>query len=152
MLAKVLFVPSARLMGINVRLLSTKLTDDPLVLTKEVNDKGLLILNRPSALNAATFEMIENITDTLIKWKDTKSLIIVRGNGGKAFCAGGDVKEIAESAEVGTRFAKIEYSMSHMIRNFKIPYVALIDGITMGGGVGIVKNIVILFDLKIKIY
>lgn len=143
MLAKVLFMPSARLLGINFRLLSTKLTDDPLVLTKEVNDKGLLILNRPSALNAASLEMIENITDTLIKWKDTKSLIIVRGNGGKAFCAGGDVKEIAESAEVGTKLAKIEYSMSHMIRNFKIPYVALIDGITMGGGVGIVKYIVI---------
>lgn len=77
----VLSVQSARLLAVNARLISTNWTDNQLVLTKEVNDKGLLMLNRPSALNAANIEMIEHISDTLKKWKDTKSLIIVRGNG-----------------------------------------------------------------------
>lgn len=74
-------VQPARLLGINVRFTSSNFADSQLILTKEINDKGLLILNRPNALNATTFEMIEHIADTLKQWQDTKSLIVVRGNG-----------------------------------------------------------------------
>lgn len=66
-------------------------------------------------------------------------MIIVKGAGGKAFCAGGDVRTIveADTPDVGRKFFGTEYVMNHTIGNLKIPYVALIDGITMGGGVGI---------------
>lgn len=138
MLVKTVFVRPIRLLRSNLRLFSTNVPENAFLLTKEVGDKGLLILNRPKALNAASIEMIEKLADTLNGWKESKSLVIVRGNGGKAFCAGGDVRCIAESeSSYGVKFAKIEYSMNHMIRNLKIPYVALMDGITMGGGVGI---------------
>lgn len=138
MLVKNLFVQPIRLLGNNVRLMSTKIPENQLVLTKEVKDKGLLILNRPKALNAASIEMLEMLADTLNDWKESKSLIVVRGNGGKAFCAGGDVRTIVQSdMSYGVKLSKIEYSMNYLIGNLKLPYVALIDGIVMGGGVGI---------------
>lgn len=138
MLVKNLVMQPVRLLASNARLMSTKIPENQLVLTKEVNDKGLVILNRPAALNAASFEMLEQLADTLNRWKDSKSLIIVRGNGNKAFCAGGDVRTIVTSdISYGVKFSRVEYSMNHMIGNMKIPYVSLIDGIVMGGGVGI---------------
>lgn len=138
MLVKNLLAQPVRLLISNGRFMATKSSHSDCVLTKEVGDRGLLILNRPKALNAASIEMLTRIADTLNDWKDKKSLIVVRGNGGKAFCAGGDVRAIAESPfSYGSTFSKIEYSMNHLIGNLKIPYIALIDGITMGGGVGI---------------
>lgn len=110
-----------------------------LVLAEEVGDKGILTLNRPKALNAINYEMVHKLTRVLDKWHNTKSLIIVKGTGGKAFCAGGDVRTIveADTPEVGKTFFGTEYVMNHTIGNLQIPYVAFIDGITMGGGVGI---------------
>lgn len=109
------------------------------VLAHEIGDKCILTLNRPKALNSGNFEMVQKINAALDNWKDTKSLIIIKGAGGKAFCAGGDVKTIveADTPEVGKKFFGTEYVMNYKIGTLKIPYVALIDGITMGGGVGL---------------
>ncbi|XP_031625284.1 3-hydroxyisobutyryl-CoA hydrolase, mitochondrial isoform X2 [Contarinia nasturtii] len=141
MISKLLSRPICSLLRSNTRLMATakEIPTTDLVLAEDVGDKGVLILNRPKALNSANFEMVDKFARVLDKWHNTKSLIIVKGAGGKAFCAGGDVKTIveADTADVGKKFFGTEYVMNHMIGNLQIPYVALIDGITMGGGVGI---------------
>lgn len=118
---------------------ATGLPSTDFVLCEEINGKGLAILNRPKALNATNYEMVEKFSAAIKKWQNTMSLIVVKGAGEKAFCAGGDVRSIVEAGtpDVGRKFFGTEYTMNHMIGNLKIPYVALIDGITMGGGVGI---------------
>lgn len=131
----------SKLLRSNIRQMATatELPVTDLVLTEEIGDKGIIILNRPKALNSGNYEMVNKIAVALDIWKDTKSLIIVKGAGGKAFCAGGDVKSIveADTPEVGKKFFGTEYVMNYNIGTLKIPYVALIDGITMGGGVGL---------------
>lgn len=113
------------------------------VLFEVKNDVGLITLNRPKALNALNSSMVKKIKPKLKEYESQVRMVIVQGAGDKAFCAGGDVKSIAESGvgaksfEIGTSFFKNEYSMNSLIGNYKIPYISLIDGITMGGGVGI---------------
>lgn len=120
------------------RLLTTQFSVKRDILTKEVNKNGLIIINRPEKLNVVDLAMIENLGIVLNEWKNTKSLIIIRGNGNKAFCAGGDVKDIAElGAAHGMRIAKANLLNKHLIRNLNVPYVALMDGITMGTGLGL---------------
>lgn len=109
------------------------------VLSEEINDKGVLTLNRPKALNAVNYEMVEKVHDQLSQWQKTKTLILIKGAGEKSFCAGGDVRSLVEASDpsLGRNFFRTEYITNHMIGTLKIPYVALIDGITMGGGVGL---------------
>lgn len=122
------------------RHLSTVMDD---VLFEVKNNVGIITLNRPKALNALNTSMVKKITPKLKEYESQVRLVIVEGAGGKAFCAGGDVKSITEngvsttSLEKGTTFFKHEYSMNSLIGKYKIPYITLIDGITMGGGVGI---------------
>lgn len=139
MLVKHFLASSVHLLKFNVRFMSVIHASNKVLLTKEVNNNGLMILNRPDVLNAANVEMLEQMSKILNNWKNTKSLIIVRGNGGSAFCAGGDVRAIvADNNDLyGRKFSRIEYVMNHVIANLKIPYVALIDGIVMGAGVGL---------------
>lgn len=141
MIGKVLLRPLSSVLRNNTRLMATATgsADTDLVLAEDFGDKGVITLNRPKALNAANYEMVDKIRTYIGKWQNTKSMILVKGSGGKAFCAGGDVRTIveAETSEVGKQFFGTEYVMNHMIGNLKIPYVAFIDGITMGGGVGL---------------
>lgn len=141
MIVKLMLRSVSSILRNNTRMMASTagLPASDLVLAEEVGDKGILTLNRPKALNAANFEMVNKFAAAIDKWHNTKSMIIVKGAGGKAFCAGGDVRTIveADSPDVGRKFFGTEYVMNHMIGNLKIPYVALIDGITMGGGVGI---------------
>lgn len=99
----------------------------------------MIILNRPKALNAINLEMIRKIYKHLIKCETTKSLVIIKGTGEKSFCAGGDVRAVVEAgaSEESKCFFRVEYTTNALIGNYKIPYIALIDGITMGGGVGL---------------
>lgn len=108
------------------------------VLTAEINNKGILTLNRPKILNAANHEMAQKVFIALNKWQTTKSMIIIKGSGDKAFCAGSDLKKLIEPSEydINVKFFKVEYTVNFMISNLKIPYISLIDGIIMGGGVG----------------
>ncbi|XP_025415522.1 3-hydroxyisobutyryl-CoA hydrolase, mitochondrial [Sipha flava] len=128
----------------NVRILKRYLStvmDD--VLFEIKNDVGIITLNRPKALNSLNISMVKKINPKLKEYESKVRMVIVQGAGGKAFCAGGDVKSITEngvcakSIEMGTEFFNHEYSMNSAIGKYKIPYVSLIDGIVMGGGVGI---------------
>jgi len=117
---------------------SSNSADD--VLCEDVGNKGVMTLNRPKALNSLNLSMVSKILPKLTEWEKEKSLVIVKGSGGKAFCAGGDVREVTVASKnketTGKEFFRKEYTMNHLIGTYKIPYIALIDGITMGGGVG----------------
>ncbi|XP_049939376.1 3-hydroxyisobutyryl-CoA hydrolase, mitochondrial isoform X1 [Schistocerca serialis cubense] len=111
------------------------------VIIESVNDKGVITLNRPKALNALNLSMIRKIFPTMKNWEKEKSLVIMKGTGEKAFCAGGDVRAVTEAGIKGTNlgrdFFREEYTLNSLIGTYHIPYVAFIDGITMGGGVGL---------------
>jgi len=104
---------------------------------------GVIHLNRPRALNALTREMCVAIRKQLGVWKREAQVaaVLIEGAGDRAFCAGGDVVKVARAAQEGRddwwRFFHEEYRMNSAIAHFPKPYVAFIDGITMGGGVGV---------------
>ena len=103
---------------------------------------GRITLDRPKALNALNGGMVGDITERLIEWRDSDELdvVCIEGAGEKAFCVGGDVVSItrdADSDSVPLDFFYKEFQMNHMIGNYPKTYVALIHGITMGGGVGL---------------
>ncbi|KAL1122152.1 hypothetical protein AAG570_003557 [Ranatra chinensis] len=105
-----------------------------------INRCGVITLNRPKALNAINLPMVCKILDALKEWERCADLVVVRG-GEKAFCAGGDVAGITkggpQAADKGKTFFRTEYLMNNTIGTYKIPYVAIVHGITMGGGVGL---------------
>lgn len=111
------------------------------VIFESLNDKGVITLNRPKALNALNLSMIRKIFPTMKDWEKEKSLVIMKGAGDKAFCAGGDVRAVTEAGMKGTNlgkdFFREEYTLNALIGTYHVPYVAFIDGITMGGGVGL---------------
>ncbi len=105
---------------------------------------GHLLLNRPQALNALDIGMIRAMTAALAEWRDdpTVHAVVIEGAGGRAFCAGGDIRAIRAHALAGERgpieaFFSEEYALNGMIAEYPKPYVALIDGICMGGGIGV---------------
>jgi len=104
---------------------------------------GVITLNRPKALNAVTLNMIERLGPQLSKWAsdDKISHIIIKAAPGRAFSAGGDIVQLYQwGLDKDPRFARfyeIEYPLNVAIKNFPKPYIALIDGIVMGGGVGV---------------
>ncbi|XP_022906940.2 3-hydroxyisobutyryl-CoA hydrolase, mitochondrial isoform X1 [Onthophagus taurus] len=111
------------------------------VILESVNNIGIITLNRPKALNAVNLSMVQKILPTLQEWENTQSFVLIKGAGDKAFCAGGDVRAVVEAGQkgekLGHQFFRTEYTMNGLIGNYRIPYVALIDGIVMGGGVGL---------------
>ena len=105
---------------------------------------GIVTLNRQKALNALTHPMVRALSARLAAWKDDEGLraVLVRAAPGRAFCAGGDIRAVTERVAVDGPDAVLpffgdEYRMNWRIRHFPKPFVALMDGITMGGGVGI---------------
>ncbi|VEN60187.1 unnamed protein product [Callosobruchus maculatus] len=117
-------------------------TDADDVLFKEIKDKGVIILNRPKALNSLNLSMVKKLHPVLTDWESKKTLVLVKGAGDKAFCAGGDVKAVISvgmkgDKQLGYDFFKHEYATNGLIGRYKIPYIAFIDGIVMGGGVGL---------------
>uniref|UniRef100_A0A672HHF1 3-hydroxyisobutyryl-CoA hydrolase n=1 Tax=Salarias fasciatus TaxID=181472 RepID=A0A672HHF1_SALFA len=113
------------------------------VLLEKVGRAGVITMNRPKVLNALNLNMIRQIYPQLKKWESDSEtdFVMIKGTGGKAFCAGGDVRAIAEDGKVGGPLPvvlfKEEYILNNAIGTYKKPYVAIIDGITMGGGVGL---------------
>lgn len=107
---------------------------------------GIITLNRPKALNALTLGMVRAIHPQLEAWAtdDAVKVIIVEGVGEKAFCAGGDIRALHDWGKAGDRevidFYREEYRLNAYIKNYPKPYVALMDGIDMGGGVGVSVN------------
>jgi enoyl-CoA hydratase len=107
---------------------------------------GLITLNRPKALNALTHGMCLAMKAQLGAWASDAGVksVIVRGQGERAFCAGGDIRALYDSGRAGTPYAldfyRDEYRLDAAIKHFPKPYVALIRGIVMGGGVGVSIN------------
>ncbi len=117
------------------------MTDE--VLFSRAGRMGLLTLNRPAALNALNRAMIGAMHRQLVEWAADPAveLVAVEGAGERAFCAGGDVVSLYHqgraSAEAWQGFFHDEYRLNQAIARYPKPYVALVDGISMGGGVGI---------------
>ncbi|KAH1185123.1 3-hydroxyisobutyryl-CoA hydrolase, mitochondrial isoform X1 [Mauremys mutica] len=136
--------PFNRLQIILQHLNMSKHTDSAAeVLLEKRGCAGVITMNRPKALNALNLSMIRQIYPQLKTWeKDPETfLILIKGTGGKAFCAGGDIRAITDAGKVGDRLAqdffREEYILNNAVGTCQKPYVALIDGITMGGGVGL---------------
>ena len=108
---------------------------------------GVITLNRPKALNALTTEMCKAMTKVMLAWEqdDRIGAVLVTGAGDRAFCAGGDIIMLHDSGKVGAKngdrraeeFWRTEYALNELIHRYKKPYIAMIDGIVMGGGVGL---------------
>ena len=121
------------------------------------NHIGYITLNRPAALNALSIGMTGAMHHQLKVWETDPNVyaVLVRGAGGKAFCAGGDLRALYDSFKTSTRMGPMadpmdpaqhgvffleEYRLDHTIHRYPKPYIALMDGIVMGGGMGIAQG------------
>ena len=115
------------------------------VLTETRNEVAFLTLNRPAALNALTLSMIGALDAALERAAAAPGvrLVVLRGAGEKAFCAGGDLRSLYESfqtnAPLHRDFFRAEYALDYRLHAYPKPFVALLDGITMGGGMGLAQ-------------
>ena len=105
---------------------------------------GHITLNRPEVLNSLTYSMILSIENSLIEWETDEgiALVIIDAKGDRAFCAGGDIQILYENGfnknfAYGQKFWADEYRLNEKIANYKKPFVAFMQGFTMGGGVGV---------------
>ena len=118
------------------------MTDD--ILLKVEGHAGFISLNRPSALHALTLPMVHAMTAGLLEWRDDPAVkcVVIDHADGRGFCAGGDIAFLRNSAMndggvSGLKFFHDEYQLNHLLVTYPKPVVAFMDGITMGGGVGI---------------
>jgi enoyl-CoA hydratase len=113
------------------------------VLIRREGRAGRVTLNRPQALNALTYPMVGQIWRALLAWREDPAieLVLLDGAGGRALCAGGDVRALHASRAEGSRLARAfwseEYRLNALIGGYPKPYIALMDGIVMGGGIGL---------------
>jgi enoyl-CoA hydratase len=104
---------------------------------------GRITLNRPQALHALTTNMCRLMTEALLTWRDDPAveLVLIDHSGERGFCAGGDIRMLAESGagdgKLAREFFFVEYRLNHLLFNYAKPRVAIMDGVTMGGGVGL---------------
>ena len=120
-----------------------------LVLTEVSGHTGIITLNRPSALNSLTLDMVRTMTSALLDWREQSDIhcVMVRSSSEKAYCAGGDIRffhqkgkaTATEGAALIEDFFTEEYALNHLIHHYPKPYIALMDGVVMGGGMGIAQ-------------
>lgn len=116
---------------------------DPYIKGEKRGCLGLLTLDRPAALNALTHGMINALKAQLTAWAadDAVSVVAIRGAGARAFCAGGDIRAVQQAVVAGgcegAALLRDEYHLNALIGSYPKPYVALLHGITMGGGAGV---------------
>ena len=108
---------------------------------------GRITLNRPKALNALTHDMCLELERALLAWRDDPQVdhVVIDGAGDRAFCAGGDITRLYqagldEDAEYGRRFWRDEYRLNALIHEYPKPYIAIMHGFVMGGGVGVAAH------------
>ena len=122
-----------------VRYCSSVATEE--VLVQAGSSAKLVTINRPKALNALNLSTVRELTKLYTGWLKSGEdfMIIIKGAGGKAFCAGGDIVSIATDDEGSLKrdFFLEEYKLNYAIKTFPNPHIAILDGITMGGGVGL---------------
>ncbi|MFD7325981.1 enoyl-CoA hydratase/isomerase family protein [Streptomyces sp. NPDC059875] len=118
-------------------------TDAPHVLVRTEGRAGFITLNRPKAINALTHAMVQRVDEALTAWEDDPAIatVVIEGAGDRGLCAGGDIRSIHDDARSGGRasvdFWRDEYRLNARIARYPKPYVAFMDGIVMGGGVGV---------------
>jgi enoyl-CoA hydratase len=114
------------------------------ILVRTSGQVGHISLNRPRALNALTQEMCETMSNALLQWRSDPAIaaVIIDHGEGRGFCAGGDVamvraSALADGGAAGRAFFHAEYRLNHLLFSYPKPVVTFMDGVTMGGGVGI---------------
>ena len=127
------------------------------ILLEQRGNAGLITLNRPKALNALSLQMVRDIAQALTAWRDdpTIEIVAIRGTNkvGKpgtpealfgGFCAGGDIRFFHTAALAADTalddFFTEEYALNHLIHNYPKPYIAFMDGVVMGGGMGLCQG------------
>ena len=119
---------------------------EPDLIARREGAAGVIRLNRPKAINAVTLEMFRDIDKALDRFETDPavSLILLEGAGERGLCAGGDIRALYDSSREGGDLGKIlwreEYILNARIAKFPKPYVAFMDGIVMGGGVGLAAH------------
>lgn len=120
-------------------------TERPVLATVR-NHVGHLTLNRPAGLNAVTLEMVRLLQQQLSAWEQDPQIhaVVLRANGEKAFCAGGDIRSLYDSFKRGDveheTFFEEEYALDQYIHAYPKPLLALMDGFVLGGGMGLVQG------------
>ncbi len=117
---------------------------EPAIVARRQGRIGRLTINRPKVFNAVDHAMLCAIRSELDRWRDDSTIhaVVIEGTGDRAFCVGGDIRQVRDLALVG-RYADIdgffvdEYSLNLAIARYPKPYIALIDGACMGGGMGL---------------
>ena len=111
-----------------------------------INCVGLVTLDRPTALNALTFEMVTDLQQTLLGWRADPAIshVVIASSAPRAFCAGGDIKQVRETIiangfDEADAFFRGEYLVDLAIAEFGKPIIALCDGVVMGGGAGLAE-------------
>jgi enoyl-CoA hydratase len=118
-------------------------TPEPDLIARREGSAGIIRLNRPKAINAVTLEMFRDIEKALDQFEadPAVAVIVLEGAGERGLCAGGDIRALYESSKVQGDLGKVlwreEYILNARIAKFPKPYVAFMDGIVMGGGVGL---------------
>lgn len=119
------------------------------VKTRIANRTGIITLDRPRTLNSLSLEMIRAITDALLAWQDDAAVdaVVLRSSTDKALCAGGDIRYFYDVGTLPTTggsasledFFTEEYRLNHLIHHYPKTYIALMDGVVMGGGLGVAE-------------
>jgi enoyl-CoA hydratase/carnithine racemase len=120
------------------------------VQTRVANGTAVITLDRPKALNSLSLDMVRALTTALLAWRDDLSVdaVIIQSSSEKALCAGGDIRffyDTGRSTPMGgdtllDQFFTEEYALNHLIHFYPKPYIAVMDGIVMGGGMGIAQS------------
>jgi enoyl-CoA hydratase/carnithine racemase len=120
------------------------------VLTRVANGTGIITLDRPKALNSLSLAMVRRLTDILLAWRDDASVcaVVLTSSSEKALCAGGDIRFFHEAGHATPTggsalledFFTEEYALNHLIHFYPKPYVSIMDGVVMGGGMGIAQG------------
>lgn len=136
----------------NKETLNTETKSD--IIVERRGSAGLITLNRPKALNALSLQMVRDLSATLTAWRDDPAVLLVAIRGTNkhgrpdtpesrfgGFCAGGDIRFFHQTALAGDaaleEFFTEEYSLNHLIQSYPKPYIAFMDGIVIGGGMGL---------------
>ena len=119
------------------------------VLTAIEGPVGVITLNRPSVMNSLSLDMVRAMTEALMRWRDDPAVkaVLVKGCSERAYCAGGDIRFFHQKgsathtggAALVEDFFNEEYALNHLVHCYPKPYVALMDGVVMGGGMGIAQ-------------
>jgi len=120
------------------------------VLTRVANRTGVITLDRPKALNSLSLDMVRALSAILLQWKEDAGVeaVVITSSSEKALCAGGDIRFFHEMGRVTPMggsalledFFTEEYALNHLIHFYPKPYIAVMDGVVMGGGMGIAQG------------